>query len=952
MTESFETTLGDRTTVTGGASIPRTPLRLDVGDQVGRYVIVSRLGSGSMGMVYGAFDPKLGRRVALKLLHETGDRTRAHDRLLSEAQATARLAHPNVVSVHDVGEHEGRVFLAMEYVEGQTLRRFVADNRPHWREIVRMYIEAGRGLAAAHDKDLVHRDFKPDNVMVDGSGRVRVMDFGLAMPADDPSSASEGDLEAAVASRKRMAGTPAYMAPEQFEGGIIGPHTDQFAFCIALYEALHGERPFAGSSAAELARTVTVGERRPVPRSPAPASIGRALARGLSGRPPDRYPSMRELLADLQPTPVGQRALRWIIGGLVLTGAASAVGLRVAEARQERRCEDEAAVADAVWNDTRREETHEAILASKMTYAEPVARSVESSFDDLLGRWKQVRLDVCVERHVDESLSPTLASRAAECLESDLDAFDGVLERIAAGERSLVGRIAFSVASLEGPERCGSEAWLEHAPPPDGALEELAEGLARARVSRSLEDWADAEQRARELLVEAREAEAIEYVASAQLILCATHVHHGRYSQARASGVEALTLSLATGAFHTAYRAGWNLAINEASDGRDPDQARSWLRLSAALLRRAGVKESAHPWATHHAREAYVFLEARRYREARESLDLALALQQSALGENHPLTVELRGLYGRLDASQGRYEDALATYREVARAYEDQFGPGSTRVADVRANAARVLALQGKTSEAVAEHRDVVRLCEEVEGPDGDVTGRSLVALAGSLLEAGEEEEAERTFRRAVAIFETHRPDNDLGLATARVQLGITLYRKGLYADARKLLEPAVAHLRRARGEQDIDVARVMVALGYIALGEGNEAQARAILRRASPAAAVAHRTDPALGTRLELALGALAERLDEPGEALTHYEAAASLIVDRETGYDLASAQWGIARMLQSLQREPERAQLAKNAALRALEGDDGAPALALRETIAAENASSETRSPELSER
>ena len=224
---------------------------------------------------------------------------------------------------------------------------------------------------------------------------------------------------------------------------------------------------------------------------------------------------------------------------------------------------------------------------------------------------------------------------------------------------------------------------------------------------------------------------------------------------------------------------------------------------------------------------------------------------------------------------------------------------------------------------------------------------RALVTLSGILVEAGKAEDAERVLRRAVSIFAMHRPEDDPELARAHAQLGITLFRQGKYDEARALLEPAVARLRGARATADVDVAGAMAALAYVALAQGDEERARDILQRASVAVVALHRIDPALATRLELGLAELAMKLDDPAQALTHFEAAETLIAGRDTGFDLASARWGIARTLQSLQREPERAEQAKEAALRAIIGDDSPLATKLRETIEASNASVEAGSP-----
>jgi len=278
-------------------------------EAVGRYVILDCIGAGAMGIVYTARDPDLGRKVALKLLRPdpTIAASRdAHTRMLREAQAMAQLSHPNVITIYDVGTRGDEVFLAMELVEGGTLTDWMrVPDRP-WRDVLSVFRKAGEGLAAAHDAGLVHRDFKPDNVLVGTDGRVRVTDFGLARYAAGeapPSDRSQGDAPVELATSMTRAGTlvgtPAYMSPEQLTGKPADARSDLFGFCVALFEALHGERPFAGSSLVELASAIERGDvRRPAtPRARrVPAWLRKVVESGLQGSPDRRPPGMRALL--------------------------------------------------------------------------------------------------------------------------------------------------------------------------------------------------------------------------------------------------------------------------------------------------------------------------------------------------------------------------------------------------------------------------------------------------------------------------------------------------------------------------------------------------------------------------------------------------------------------------------------------------------------------------------
>jgi serine/threonine protein kinase len=281
------------------------PTRLQAGATVGRYVLVSEIGAGAMGVVWSAHDPELERHVAVKVLRpELADRD-ARSRMMREARAMARLAHPNVVAVYDVGDHGEQVFVAMELVPGATLAKWLATPRTR-AEIVARFIDAGRGLAAAHEQGLVHRDFKPENVLVGQDGRVRVTDFGLARRSSFAPLLTETEPDgsrlahAALASLTRtgaFAGTPAYMAPEQLMGRPATARTDQFSFCVALYEALYGERPFAASTFEELVANVLGNRVRPAPPSTSvPPRLRRILLRGLEVDPARRHPSVGALL--------------------------------------------------------------------------------------------------------------------------------------------------------------------------------------------------------------------------------------------------------------------------------------------------------------------------------------------------------------------------------------------------------------------------------------------------------------------------------------------------------------------------------------------------------------------------------------------------------------------------------------------------------------------------------
>ena len=321
---------------------------LESGDVVGRFAVISRVGRGGMGVVFLAYDPRLDRNVALKLLRGSdgghGSADEAKTRLLREAQAIAQLSHPNVISVYDVGTYKGQVYIAMEFVRGMTLTDWLRKSKRSWREVHSKFREAGLALAAAHARGLVHRDFKPDNVLVGEDERVRVMDFGLARSVYETTAYATGLAPAFRHTRAQsalnrtltrtgaMLGTPRYMAPEQFAGRETDARSDQFSYCVAFHEALYGEHPFVANTAepaydssSEQQERNLSGIRRARPtRADVPNWLRRALNRGLHTNPARRYPSMDVLLRDTK-APVPTRSPGWRAG--LLTGAVAAVVL-------------------------------------------------------------------------------------------------------------------------------------------------------------------------------------------------------------------------------------------------------------------------------------------------------------------------------------------------------------------------------------------------------------------------------------------------------------------------------------------------------------------------------------------------------------------------------------------------------------------------------------------------
>jgi tetratricopeptide (TPR) repeat protein/predicted Ser/Thr protein kinase len=304
---------------------------------IGRYQILELLGEGGMGSVYVAHDPQLDRDVALKLVrsdHRT--RPEMHARLAREARAMARVRHPNVIAVYDSGEVDEGVYIAMELVQGETLKRWLAREDRSWQDVVRMFVQAGRGLAAAHAAGIVHRDFKPENVLIDAAGRVAVGDFGVAtMPEADElaqtleSSGPQTTDTHLVTRTGAQIGTPRYMSPEQFRAEKLDGRTDQFSFGVALCEAIYDRLPFAGSNIVELAMAVSSSEPALPTNTDVPPAIARVVVRALATDRARRYASIEALLADLEATIRPRSRRRWLAAGAALAVAAGGIAVAV-----------------------------------------------------------------------------------------------------------------------------------------------------------------------------------------------------------------------------------------------------------------------------------------------------------------------------------------------------------------------------------------------------------------------------------------------------------------------------------------------------------------------------------------------------------------------------------------------------------------------------------------------
>jgi predicted Ser/Thr protein kinase len=569
---------GDASSVASGA--PRV---------LGRYLVIDEIGKGGMGRVVRAYDPKLGREVALKqlLLHRSAD-TSDGARMLREAKAMAQLAHPNVVSVFDVDVDQGAVFIAMEYVRGATLDTWLSTRPRTVREILAMFVQAGRGLAAAHAEGIVHRDFKPSNVVVGDDGRARVMDFGLARAAVDSgafessgagpergASAAElgpADLGTTLTAHGTVVGTPPYMAPEQHLGDPVDARTDQYAFCVALWGSVVGRPPFAGRDLKSIAAAKLKGPP-PVPAGArVPRRLLRLLERGLAPLPAARWPDMDTLLASLAQIDAARRLRVPMVGA----GLVGFVGVAIWVARSPA-CTTSAEELAHVWGPTQRAALEEVLRGANASDAESTRVRVVAALDDHAEAWVAMHRDSCEATLLRHEQSDEAYDLRTECLGARAHEIGETVALLQEGDPQITAKAIELVHGLEPVESCADVTMLrERVPPPEHAqtrevVARLRDTLAEARLLDRASRLDDALALADEVR---REAIAIDYApvqAEAEVLAAGALIGLGRDAEAGPLLEHAFDTALAHRHHHAAAAAGVSLA---------------WL-----LVRRDGVAE-------------------------------------------------------------------------------------------------------------------------------------------------------------------------------------------------------------------------------------------------------------------------------------------------------------------------------------------------------------------------
>jgi serine/threonine protein kinase/tetratricopeptide (TPR) repeat protein len=830
--------------MTSMVAIPSDPARREVrGQRLGRYVLLDELGAGGMGVVLSAYDPELHRRVAIKLLRPDaiadGSKEIEHtvrldgsgeprhlvrERILAEGRAMASLSHPNLVAVYEVGEVGERVFLAMEQVDGIRLSDWLGEAERSWREVVSVFVQAGRALAAAHAVDLVHGDVKPDNVLVERSGRVRVLDFGLARAAG---TRPDGD---------HLCGTPRYMAPEQFALRPADARSDQFAFCVALHEALYRERPFEGITDAEIAASVMAGELRPPTRRRGPRWLERAVSTGLSAEPAARFASMEELLAVLEGRPQATRRRISLAVTSSLATVLTVVGFAVGHEPPKDLCTGGWSQVRAVWDRSTADRVRASFAASGRPHATSSADRVADRLDTYAAAWTGMHRATCQATLRGEQ-SPDLLDRRMACLSRGLGQVSAAVELFAGlPDGAIVDRAIDMVGEFEPPSTCANAAALlgQPAPPADPAVRARLAELER-RIDRvDLERQAGRTQRA------ADEARAVEEAArplgnnavggKAARVLGRALMDLGRPAEAREPLLRSVDLATRAGDERLAANSLITLVSLVGERDKRHREAELIGRLAEAALERPAVRgdpdlrarllialgvvandEVRPDRAAELQREALAIrlrtlspddpevavaentlanslVNLRQFDEAREHFERALAIRLRVFGDRHPLTASIHINLGVAALDERRLAESRRHFLAAFAILESM--PEQRSYANVLNNLGNVETSMGDLDAARRYHEAALAARERKLGPSHPDVATSLHNVAVVFRMAGDPGRALELHRRCLAIREKALGAENPYIASTLASLGEDLRELG------RLRESLVYHAR------------------------------------------------------------------------------------------------------------------------------------------------------------
>ncbi|MEM9454368.1 MAG: serine/threonine-protein kinase [Myxococcota bacterium] len=845
-------------------AVPGTPS----GTRIGRYLLLERIGRGGMGTVFAAYDEQLDRKVAVKILLDKYPGQESLLRFRREAQAMARLSHPNVVTVHEVGESRGELFLAMEFLRGETLDVWLR-RRPTWTEVLEVFIEAGRGLWAAHEADLVHRDLKPQNIMRTHAGMVKVLDFGLVRAADEEQQTEpdreygpDSVLSSSITRRGAILGTPAYMSPEQLHGDTIDARSDQFSFCVALYEGLYGERPYAGTELPTLLESLGRNAVRPPPEgTEVPRAIHQALLRGLKTDPAKRWPSMAALLEALAWTP-SRRRTRWGlgVGGVGALGLVGGVMLMGSPQAEERPCTGAQRHLAGIWDEARRIEVEDALRGTGASYAKETWRRTKRALDQYARGWVESHTEACIATAVRAEQSPQMLDRRMGCLHRAALGLHATVDTLADADPELVRRTHDLVEGLPPLSRCSDIHTLaaDVAPPSpqeadavEGAQRQLARADSLVRAGRY--------PAAREALEAAKTALAgvddPPIRSELALLRSTTLVKLGKYDAAHHAAVEALVTALRWNQrdvlvqvlrqlmFVLGSKQGkpelamqhWPM-LEELSRGQPHDEASSRHSYANILAEQGKYDEAEAEFrrvisreehlrglhdlrlASRYSNLALVLAQQGKYSEAEIELRALVSLEEAVLGPAHPDAALTRGQLARVLVAQDKVQEAQQEARQALRRAQDALGPAHTDVALVRTHLGLILKLQGRYEEAEAEYRAALTIWQDALGPERTKTALARHSLATILNAMGRPKQAEAQIRAAISTLTKTLGDEHPNVAKAAHNLGRILEAQGRLEEAEAQFRRSLSRGEPVLGPEHPDVVTTRTCLASILL--------------------------------------------------------------------------------------------------------------------------------------
>lgn len=824
---------------------PEAPLR------VGRYEVLGRIGEGAMGTVYRARDPELEREVALKVLRDGGEGSS----VLDEARAMARLEHPNVVRVYDVEQADERAFVAMELVRGQSLREWLREPRAP-REIERVFAAAARGLHAAHRAGVVHRDFKPANVLVTDEGDVKVADFGLARAANASRKLADGEAPPSDApmSRTQLAGTPHYLAPELLRGAKATAASDQFAFGVSLFEALTGKRPFAATSMRELS---LAHARGPLLDRGLTRAQRKLIARLLALEPAARMADMGAVARALEPA---RRAGAGLGAGVALLGLSTLAyfGLRVRDSVTV--CSGSEQRLAEVWSAEQRGQVLSSLASVDAPHAQQTADRTVAVLDAYSQSWVAARDEACEATQVRKEQSQEVMDRRMACLErrrTELSALVVVLSR---ADRETTERAVEGARALTPVARCDVGAGLERetrTPPPEVAARVLESRavLAEAWASRAAGKYAGAQERARRAVELAESAAFPPAVAEALLELARTLLLSGQPQAAREAALRAADLA-ESAAEDELLAHSWLVVLGSMSkSATKPEDTDPFARRARAVIARMGepsdlmgdlhevlgaqryvlghwpealehaeqelslrvasAGEGTLPTAEARAHLAAVLTNLDRAEEAESYLEQALADAEVWLGPDHPHLAAMLNAHGLNQKSRGQYAEARATHQRALGILERALGPDNPALEPALTNLGNASMHLGLLSEAEQHHRRAILIKEKLYGEEHPQVALGLNNLANVMIQSKRWDEAIVLHQRALSIRERSLAKGDRMIGMSLTNLGDALSGAGRHAEAIGQYRLSLDNLEQALGPDHSWLAYPLTGLAH-----------------------------------------------------------------------------------------------------------------------------------------